>query len=62
MLAKLGMGLWLQDITQAYMQSTTPLNRTILARPPKEIRHRYPLRIVMVVIKPLYRVPEAGTH
>ncbi|KAK2004338.1 hypothetical protein LX36DRAFT_677081 [Colletotrichum falcatum] len=40
--------LWLRDITQAYTQSTTDLNRVILAHLP--------------VIRPLYGIPEAGTH
>ena len=34
--------LWLRDVTQAYTQSNTLLQRVILANLPKEIRHRYP--------------------
>ncbi len=54
--------MWLRDITQAYVQSTTFLNRLILARPPKEIQHMYSPNTIMVVLKPLYGIPEAGTH
>ena len=54
--------LYLCDITQAYVQSTTALNRVIIARPPREIAASYPRDIVMQVLKPLYGIPEAGTH
>ena len=57
-----GLKLALRDITQAYTQSTTKLNRTILATPPKEIANKYPKDTVMVVVKPLYGVAESGTH
>jgi hypothetical protein len=56
------MDLWLRDITQAYMQSSTTLQRMILAHLPKEIEHTYPRDTLMVVVKPLYRIAEAGTH
>jgi hypothetical protein len=61
-LLRQGMVAWLRDITQAYIQSTTGLNRTILAYLPAQIRHRYPQDTVMRVIKPLYGIAEAGTH
>ena len=54
--------LFLRDITQAYVQSTTPVNRLILANLPKEMRDHYPPDTVMIVQKPLYGLPEAGTH
>jgi hypothetical protein len=54
--------LWLRDITQAYVQSQTKLNRVVLAYPPKEITHIYPEGTIMVVLKPLYGLAEAGTH
>jgi hypothetical protein len=38
-LANLGIKLYLRDITQAYIQSTTMLNRLILANLPKEMCH-----------------------
>src|SRR5438270_4398994 len=37
-LAKHGIQLYLRDVTQAYIQSTTTLNRLILANLPKEMR------------------------
>ena len=52
----------LRDISQAYTQSTSCLNRIIIASLPAEIAHQYPKRAIMVVRKPLDRVPEAGTH
>jgi len=58
----MGMHLWLRDITQAYTQSETKLNRTILARLPKQLIHRYLEGIIMIVVKPLYGIAEAGTH
>jgi hypothetical protein len=57
-----GMTAWLRDITQAYVQSNTSLNRKILARLPTQIRDQYPPDTVMRVIKPLYGIAEAGTH
>ena len=38
------------------------LNRLILARLLKEIQDQYPPETVMIVRKPLYGIPEAGTH
>jgi hypothetical protein len=61
-LLRLGVKLYLRDITQAYVQSTTTLNRLILAYPPKEMRGQYPQDTIMIVRKPLYGIPEAGTH
>jgi hypothetical protein len=37
-LRKAGMQLWLRDITQAYTQSERPLQRTILAELPEQLR------------------------
>ena len=55
-----GHGLHLRDISQAYVQSATPLAREFYIRPPVELGlgpdH------VLKVIKPLYGVPEAGAH
>jgi hypothetical protein len=59
---KLGMIAWIRDIIQAYVQSETDLNREILAYLPIQIWHKYPEGTVMQVIKPLYRIAEAGTH
>lgn len=52
----------LRDITQAYTQSTTELQRLIVARLPKQIQHHYPEKTVMVVVKPLYGIAESGNH
>ena len=61
-LLKKGMIAWIRDITQAYVQSETGLNREILAHLPVQIRDKYPKGTVMQVVKPLYEVAEAGTH
>jgi hypothetical protein len=34
----------------------------ILAQLPKEIQHLYPERTIMIIIKLLYGIAEAGTH
>ncbi|KAJ5379608.1 hypothetical protein N7509_012727 [Penicillium cosmopolitanum] len=57
-----GISLSIRDITQAYVQSTTSLNRLILAHLPKETKSEFPTGTIMVVRKPLYGIPEAGTH
>ena len=44
------------------MQLVTLLVRVIFVRPSKEITHELLLGIIFKVIKPLYRVPEAGIH
>ena len=54
--------LSLRDITMAYTQADTNLNRTILSQLPDEIRHLHPPNTIMVVVKPLYGIAEAGTH
>jgi hypothetical protein len=61
-LATRGIRLWLRDVTQAYTQSNTPLQRLILAKLPKELRNRYPAGIIMVIVKPLYGVAKAGAY
>jgi hypothetical protein len=61
-LIKSGMAVYLRDITQAYTQSETHLQRLILAYLPEQIRHQYPKDTIMVVLKPLYGIAEAGTH
>jgi hypothetical protein len=54
--------LQLRDITQAYVQSQTILNRLIVAKLPNQIQHQYPEGTVMKILKPLYGIAEAGTH
>ena len=61
-LLKHKISLWLRDITQAYVQSATFLQRQILAKLLKEIEHLYPKDTIIVVVKPLYGIAEAGTH
>lgn len=54
--------IYLRDITQAYVQSSTSLNRIILANPPKEMKKLLKPGTTMRITKPLYGIPEAGTH
>jgi hypothetical protein len=56
--------LYLRDISQAYVQSTTNLNREFYIRPPRELQNELGLGedSVLKVLKPLYGVPEAGNH
>jgi hypothetical protein len=61
-LMKRGMSVYLRDITQAYTQSETQLRRLILAQLPVQIRDQYPSDTVMIILKPLYGIAEAGTH
>jgi hypothetical protein len=61
-LRKLGMKLVSRDITQAYVQSTSFLNRQILCQIPREFESEFPKGTIMIVRKPLYGIPEAGTH
>jgi hypothetical protein len=56
--------LYLRDISQAYVQSTTELNREFFIKPPRELAEHLKLNkgAVLKVLKPLYGVPEAGNH
>jgi hypothetical protein len=56
--------LYLRDISQAYVQSTTTLNREFYVRPPHELIEQLGIdeASVLKVVKPLYGVPEAGNH
>jgi hypothetical protein len=56
--------LYLRDISQAYVQSTTNLNREFYVRPPRELQSELGIGkdTVLKVLKPLYGVPEAGNH
>ena len=58
----LSTALELRDITQAYPQSQTVLQRYILAQLPSELKNKYPPGTVLHVIKPLYGVAESGVH
>ena len=48
-------------MTQAYIQSTTVLNRDFYVRPPPELAAVFQSKILKV-IRPLYGIPEAGNH
>ncbi|APA06573.1 hypothetical protein sscle_02g013430 [Sclerotinia sclerotiorum 1980 UF-70] len=52
--------VYIQDITQAYTQSTSNLHRTFYAHTPEEMN--LPTGMILLVIKPLYNVPKAGNH
>ena len=56
--------LYLRDVTQAYVQSTSDLNRDFYIRPPHELATLLgaPSDCILQVVKPLYGVPEAGNH
>ena len=58
------LGLYLRDISQAYVQSTTALNRDFYIKPPQELAQQLNLNqgSILRVVKPLYGVPEAGNH
>jgi hypothetical protein len=56
------MTMELRDITQAYPQAQTNLQRTILAHLPSELVSKYPEGTLLHVIKPLYGIAEAGVH
>jgi hypothetical protein len=50
----------IRDITQAYVQSSQPLNRVIFCQPPKELRESIPREMVIRVVQPLYGLAESG--
>jgi hypothetical protein len=54
------MKVCLRDISQAYTQSTTSLIRDIYIRAPAEMN--VPEGYLLRVCRPLYGIPEAGTH
>lgn len=56
--------MFLRDISQAYTQSKTLLTRDILCHPAPEVIKSLNLdpNTVMRILKPLYRIPEAGNH
>ena len=52
--------LYLRDISQAYIQLDIKLCRDLYIKPPIELKIAH--NIVLKVIKPLYRIPEAGNY
>jgi hypothetical protein len=59
-----GKYLYLRDISQAYIQSATKLNRDFYIRAPPElgIALGVPQGTILKVVRPLYGIPEAGNH
>ena len=62
LIASHGMHCELRDITQAYVQSTDKLMRTLYARPPMEMRDSFPPRTIFKVVRPLYGAAESGLY
>jgi hypothetical protein len=60
MLQAKGLSLYLRDISQAYVQSTTEINRNFFVRAPKELGLQE--GSLLKIVKPLYGIPEAGNH
>jgi hypothetical protein len=54
--------LELRNITQAYSQLLSELNRKNFARLPKELRGKYPRNIIIQIIRPLYGIAKSGIH
>ena len=54
------MKLYTRDVTQAYIQSKSKLERKVYIKPPKEMMLSDDQ--VLRVIKPLYGIPESGLH
>jgi len=52
--------LYSRDITQAYIQSLTTLNRDFFIHPLLELSLQP--GSILQVLKPLYGIPEAGNH
>ncbi|KAI1008166.1 hypothetical protein K3495_g77 [Podosphaera aphanis] len=52
--------IFTRDISQAYTQSKSHLARDFYVRPPKELA--LPADTLLKVLRPLYGVPEVGTH
>ena len=64
MAATYGLSIALRDVTQAYTQSGTAVNRTVYVRPPQWMLERNIVTRdqLLHVMKPLYGLPESGTH
>ncbi len=52
----------LRDITQAYIQSKIELYRIVICYLPAELKKKYPEGIILLVVKPLYGLAEAGNY
>ncbi|KAE8549770.1 hypothetical protein EYB25_008294 [Talaromyces marneffei] len=53
---------YIRDVTQAYIQSTTKLNRDFYIRITPELAQYFPGGTFLKVVRPLYGIPEAGNH
>uniref|UniRef100_A0A093UYI9 Transposon Ty1-NL2 Gag-Pol polyprotein n=1 Tax=Talaromyces marneffei PM1 TaxID=1077442 RepID=A0A093UYI9_TALMA len=53
---------YIRDITQAYIQSTTKLNRDFYIRITPDLAEYFPGATFLKVVRPLYGIPEAGNH
>jgi hypothetical protein len=60
--AAYGMKFELRDITQAYIQSKDKLTCDLYARPPKELRNKFPPDTVFKIVRPLYGAAESGLY
>ncbi len=61
-LQKRGMKIMLRDITQAYTQSKTGLNRTVICYLPAKLKKKYLEGTILLIVKLLYGLPEAGNY
>jgi hypothetical protein len=52
--------LYIRDISQAYVQSTTEINREFFVKAPAELSLQE--GSLLKIVKPLYGIPEAGNH
>ena len=52
----------LRDIMQAYTQSKTELNHTVICHLSAKLKKRYPKGTILCVVKLLYGLAEAGNH
>jgi Reverse transcriptase (RNA-dependent DNA polymerase) len=55
-----GSDAYVRDITQAYLQASSELERAVFLKPPVEME--LPENMVLRAIKPLYGIPESGLH
>lgn len=49
-----------RDISQAYVQSDTNVQRKVFVKPPADFD--FPTNVLLRVDRPLYGLPEAGVH
>ncbi|EED12274.1 hypothetical protein TSTA_003330 [Talaromyces stipitatus ATCC 10500] len=54
--------LFIRDVMQVYVQSTTHLIRDFYIYPPPELADALPEGTILKVVKPLYGIPESDNH